>query len=312
MKILITGGAGFIGSHIADRYLAAGHDVVVVDDLSTGKRANIPAAATFYEVDIRDPASEQLIADERPDVISHHAAQMDVRVAVSNPRHDASINVMGALNVLEAARQVRARVIFASTGGAVYGEPTTLPVCETAPLEPMSPYGLSKQVFEHYLSLYQRLHGLKYTVLRYGNVYGPRQDPKGEAGVVAIFAGQVLRGEESKIFGDGSKTRDYLHVSDVATANMLAIEDSQNAIYNVGCGQGITDLEVFRTICRAAGVKREPTFAPPRLGELAHIHLSCEKISRTLGWAPTFDFESGIADSVGWYRDRESEARQSG
>ena len=228
MKILVTGGAGFIASHIADAYLAAGHEVVVLDDLSSGKRANVPAAAKFYPADIRSPETREIVRNERPEVISHHAAQMDVRRSVADPGFDAEVNVLGFINLLEAAREVGVRkVIFASSGGAVYGEQVEFPASESHAHDPLSPYGITKATGEHYLYYYRAVHGLPYVALRYANVFGPRQDPHGEAGVVAIFTERLLAGQAPTINGDGGQTRDYVFVADVVRANVAALETSR-------------------------------------------------------------------------------------
>jgi UDP-glucose 4-epimerase len=225
MRVLVTGGAGFIGSHVADAYLQAGHEVRIVDSLVHGRRENVPRGADFYELDIRDPKTAELIRDWKPEVINHHAAQMDVRVSVSDPRFDASVNIDGLLNLLEAAREAEVgRFIFVSSGGVVYGEPEVRPTPESAPKLPESPYGVSKLTGEHYLYYYHRVHGLEYAAVRYSNVYGPRQDPHGEAGVIAIFSTRLLRNDPLLIFGDGEQTRDYVYVGDVVAANLLLTE----------------------------------------------------------------------------------------
>jgi UDP-glucose 4-epimerase len=305
MRVLVTGGAGFIASHVTDLLLENGHEVAVVDDLSTGKRENVNARATFHEADIRSPEVEEICASFRPELVNHHAAQMDVRRAVREPEFDASVNVLGALRVLEAARRVGVRkIVFASTGGAVYGEPARLPVDEEHAIAPLSPYGLTKFVFEQYLALYGRLHGLDYTVLRYPNVYGPRQDPHGEAGVVAIFAGQLLRGETPTIFGDGSKTRDYVHVSDIARANLAVLGRASREVLNLGWGQEVSDLRIFEAVRKAVRSRVEPRFAAPRPGEVGRICLDGTKAARVLGWRPLVPLEEGVAAVVGWHRGR--------
>jgi len=303
MKILVTGGAGFIASHIVDAYIDAGHDVVVVDDLSTGKRENLNPRADFHEIDIRSPEIAELFEEHRPRVVNHHAAQMDVRRAVREPEYDAGVNVIGALNILESGRKYGAeQVIFASTGGAVYGEPETLPVTEDQPSAPLSPYGLTKFTFEQYLALYGRLYDTASTVLRYPNVYGPRQDPHGEAGVVAIFTKQLLDGETPTIFGDGSKTRDYVHVRDIVAANLLALEQPGRHIYNLGWGVEISDRTIFDTVRAAVESTVEPRFADFRPGEVQRICLDRTRIEGELGWRPTLSLEQGVADVVAWHR----------
>lgn len=304
MKCLVTGGAGFIGSHIVDALFEAGHEVVVVDDLSTGKRANLNPHARFYEMDIRSPELPALFAREKPDVVSHQAAQMDVRRAVREPAFDASVNVIGALNVLESARHSGVqKILFASTGGAVYGEPRHVPVEEEHPIAPMSPYGLTKYTFEQYLGLYRRLYGMAYVALRYPNVYGPRQDPHGEAGVVAIFTRQMLAGEQPIIFGDGSKSRDYVHVSDVAAATrMLVAYGDEGSVFNLGFGLEVTDRMIFDAVRDALGVKVEPRFGEVRPGEVSRIALDASRIRAARGWQPTLGYREGIARTVEWYK----------
>ncbi|MGE0384267.1 MAG: NAD-dependent epimerase/dehydratase family protein [Gammaproteobacteria bacterium] len=303
MKCLVTGGAGFIGSHVVEKLLDAGHEVVVVDNLSTGKRANLDARARFHEMDIRSDRLPDLMAHERPQIVSHHAAQMDVRRAVREPAFDADVNVLGALNVLDSAHRCGVRkLLFASTGGAVYGEPQRLPVDEAHPIAPMSPYGLTKFTFEQYLGLYRRLYGFSYVALRYPNVYGPRQDPHGEAGVVAIFTRQMLAGEQPTIFGDGSKSRDYVHVYDVAAATTLLVEAGEQAdVFNLGWGREVTDRMIFDAVRDALGAKVEPRYAPVRPGEVSRIALDASRIRLAHGWKPTIALEDGIAATVRWY-----------
>ncbi len=308
MKVLVSGGAGFIASHVVDALIEAGHQVVVIDDLSTGKEENLNPRATFYNLDIRSERVTEIFAAEKPEMVNHHAAQMDVRRAVKEPAFDASVNVLGALNLLENARRFGIqKFVFASTGGAVYGQPDKLPVDESQPVAPLSPYGLTKFTFEQYLALYRRLYGLSFTVLRYPNVYGRRQDPHGEAGVVAIFTGQLLRGETPTIFGDGSKTRDYLHVSDVVAGNLLVLDflkRDQGEVFNLGWGEEVSDRRIFDTVCQAVGVRMEPRFAPFRPGEIQRISLDAAKISKRLGWQPRVGLEEGVAEVVHWHRER--------
>jgi len=305
LKVMVTGGAGFIGSHVVDALIGAGHDVVVVDDLSTGKEENVNPSAAFYQVDIRSEEMSGIFDYQRPHIVYHHAAQMDVRRAVSEPDYDASVNILGGLNILENGRRTGLqKLIFASTGGAVYGEPTELPVVESHPIAPLSPYGLTKFTFEQYLGLYRRLYEFDYTVLRYANVYGPRQDPHGEAGVVAIFTGQLLRGEGPRIFGDGNKTRDYVYVSDVVAANMLVLEDGQGQTFNVGSGEETSDLQIFETVRDAVGAHAEPQYANPRPGEIDRIALDSTRFREQLGWEPAISLEDGIANVVRWHRQR--------
>lgn len=299
MRILITGGAGFIGSHVAERYLAAGHEVAIVDDLSTGRRENIPDGATFHECDIRDPALEEIIASVRPEVINHHAAQMSVRVSIKEPHRDASINIDGTINLLElACRHGVGKVIYASTGGALYGEPVYLPCDEEHRVAPLSHYGITKHTVEHYLELYAHLYGLDFTVLRYPNVFGPRQDPDGEAGVVAIFAGRMLQGSPVTIYGDGHQQRDFVDVSDVARANVLALERGRRAIVNLGSGIGTSVLDIFNTIGAITGYTAEARHAPARDGEVYRIYLTGERAALLLGWRAEIPMQDGLRRTV--------------
>jgi len=308
VKILVTGGAGFIGSHVVDGFLAAAHEVGVVDDLSTGKRANLNSKATFYNVDIRSAEIADIFAKENPDVVCHHAAQMDVRRAVREPQFDASVNVVGSVNVLESARQSGVKkIIYASTGGAVYGEPASLPVDEGHAIAPLSPYGLTKHTFEEYLALYRRLYGCAYTVLRYPNVFGPRQDPHGEAGVVAIFIQKMLAGEQPTIFGDGTKTRDYVYIDDIVAANLLAI-DAKSDVYNLGWGKEVSDYQIFCAVRDALGVTAEPHFGQKRHGEIDRVCLDSQRIFRDLGWRPRVSLEEGVARTVRWHKRQNQKA----
>jgi UDP-glucose 4-epimerase len=300
MKIVVTGGAGFIASHVAEGYLRAGHSVVIVDDLSTGKRENLPAAAKFYEQDITDLAAmEQIVASERPDIVNHHAAQMDVRRSVREPLFDARVNIVGALGMLELAVKYKLRkFLYASTGGASYGEVETVPVDESHPTRPICHYGVSKLTLEKYLFLYRYLYGLNYTVMRYPNVFGPRQNPQGEAGVVAIFALQMLRGDQPTIFGDGSKTRDYVFIGDIVRANLACLEKADGEILNLGSGVPTSDYQIFELVRVATRYRGEPKYAPVRPGEVAHIALSAQRAGDVIGWAPEVSLPEGIARTV--------------
>lgn len=303
MKVLVTGGAGFIASHLSDRLIALGHDVVIVDDLSKGKIENLPLQAKFYEIDIRDRGLVDVFAAEHPEVVFHHAAHADVTRSVRDPEHDASVNILGSLNLLECSRAGSVKkFIYASTGGALYGEPCYLPADESHPIHPVCPYGVSKHVVEQYLFVYRVNHGLDYTVLRYPNVYGPRQDPYGEAGVVAIFAVQLLNERQPVIFGDGSKTRDYCAVADIVDANLLALNSQPGSIYNLGRGVEVSDLEVFETVRQAVASKTTPVFAAVRPGEVEHIALDATKAEREMGWRWKVDLSAGIAEAVEYYR----------
>jgi UDP-glucose 4-epimerase len=310
MRILVTGGAGFIASHVSDRLISLGQQVSIVDNLSTGKRENLPPAAIFYEMDIRDKSLDGVFQAEKPQVVIHHAAHANVTESVRNPGYDASVNIGGSINVLDCCvRHDVERVLFASTGGALYGEACYLPADEAHPIDPVSPYGVSKHSVEQYLYAYQQNHGLEYVVLRYPNVYGPRQDPHGEAGVVAIFSLQLLSDKQPTIFGDGSKTRDYCYVGDIVDANVLALNTDHSGTYNLGRGIEITDLEVFETVQEAVGTHVEPIYAAVRPGEVEHIALDAHKAEHELGWRWKVDLTEGVAQAVEYYRS-EKERKQ--
>lgn len=301
MKILITGGAGFIGSNIADSYLEAGYEVTIVDNLATGFKRNIHADAKFYECDICDREKlSQVFTDFAPDVISHHAAQLDVRKSVADPSYDANININGALNVLmEAVRVGSHRFIFASTGGAVYGEPKFLPVTEEHSLNPESPYGLTKFTFEHYLRIWSKLHEITPVVLRYANVYGPRQTAHGEGGVVAIFSQLLIDNKQCTIFGDGTMTRDYVYVGDIVKANLLALEKGDHKTMNIGTAIETSTDQVFQAIhsCVGSGPSA-PRYVPERPGEVRRNYLENSYAKKVLGWNPRTEFSQGVAHTV--------------
>jgi UDP-glucose 4-epimerase len=293
VRAIVTGGAGFIGSHVADALAARGDEVVVVDSLATGKRENVPAAATFAQRDIREPLDD-LFDETRPEAVFHLAAQVDVRVSVERPHEDADTNVLGTIRVLEAARRHGAQIVFSSTGGAIYGECDDGPAPESQALNPFAPYGTSKLAGEEYLRTYNRLYGTKHVALRYGNVYGPRQDPHGEAGVVAIFLGALGRGEECRIYGDGTQTRDYVYVGDVARATVSA-HGHEGGVFNVGTGRETSVLELY-ALCRdAAGATAEAVHAPARTGELQRSVLDPQRASHELGFVAMVGLEDGLA-----------------
>lgn len=310
-NVLVTGGAGFIGSHVADAYLAAGDRVWIVDDLSSGRRENMPEAATFVEMSIGDPALAGLFEDVGFDLVSHHAAQIDVRVSVADPARDARTNVMGLLNVLEGARRHGTRrVVYISSGGVVYGEPDLIPTPETVPKLPLSPYGVSKLTGEFYLRYYRKIHGLEYVALRYSNVYGPRQDPHGEAGVVAIFSTRLLSGEDLQIFGDGEQTRDYVYVGDVARANVFASDVSletgdglDDFAFNVGTEVGTSVNRLAEALEEVSGMRSERRFMPARPGELRHSTLDTSRI-RGRGWCAEVGLEDGLSRTFNWIAER--------
>ena len=291
MRAIVTGGAGFIGSHVVDALLARGDDVLVLDDLSKGKRENVADGARLEVVDIREP-----LDFEGAEVCFHLGAQVDVRVAVDRPAHDAQVNVLGTINVLEAARAHGTQVVFASTGGAIYGE-CDGPVAEDAPRQPISPYGVSKLAGEEYLAAYNRLYGASHVSLRYANVYGPRQDPHGEAGVVSIFFGRLAAGEPPQIFGDGSQTRDYVYVGDVARATLAAA--GKQGVFNVGTGIETSVLELYHLCRRVAGSELDPEHADARLGEVQRSVLDAARAERELGWRPEVGLEEGLRRTWG-------------
>ena len=304
MKILVTGGAGFIGSHVVDRYIQEGHEVGVLDNFVTGNRQNLNPKARLFELDIRDRKGvEQLLAGEKFDLINHHAAQMDVRKSTEDPLYDAEVNILGSINlIMNAVRHGVKKIVYISTGGAVYGEPKRLPVEEGDSINPECQYGISKHTVEHYLYLYRLLYKLDYTVLRYPNVYGPRQNPKGEAGVIAIFGSLMLNGERPTIFGDGKQLRDYIFVADVAEANIRALTKGSGEIINVGSERGTSVLDLFDHLKQLIGFQGEPQFAPARLGEIYRIYLSGRKAHQVLNWRPKADVAEGMRQTVAWMK----------
>ncbi|HEX9017566.1 MAG TPA: NAD-dependent epimerase/dehydratase family protein [Anaerolineaceae bacterium] len=306
MKVLVTGGAGFIGSHVVDLMIEAGHDVVVVDNLVTGRKRNLNPRAKFYQVDIRSPELEQVFETERPEVVDHHAAQMDVRRSVADPLYDADINVMGGLKVLNAAVKYGVRkVIHISSGGAVYGEPVYLPCDEAHPVQPLCPYGATKYMMELYLYMYKQTYGLDYSIIRYPNVYGPRQDPAGEAGVVAIFAGQMLKNNPVTIYGTGEQVRDYVFVKDCARANLMLLEKGSGCVYNLGYGIGTTVNQVFDGLKEATGYPQAAKYAPARAGETFRIYLTAAKAKQDLGWEPSVTLQEGLRQTVSYFKEAE-------
>ena len=310
MKILVTGGAGFIGSHVAEAYLAAGHDVAVLDDLSTGHAENLPVGVRFHRVDLRERAAvAAAVAAERPEVISHHAAQMDVRRSVADPVFDAEINLIGLLNLLEEARQYGLRrVLFASSGGTVYGESQRVPTREEDSTEPVCPYGVAKLGGERYLHYYAHVYGIRSVALRYANVYGPRQDPHGEAGVVAIFSGLLLDGASPVINGGGTQTRDYVYVGDVAQANLLALDSDYAGPLNIGTGIETDVNRLFALLREASGARVEARHGPAKAGEQSRSALDPSRARATLGWTPTVPLAEGLARTVEFFRARRAVA----
>jgi UDP-glucose 4-epimerase len=305
MRILVTGGAGFIGSHVVDTYINAGHDVCIVDDLSSGSRENVNPKAHFVQADIQDPAVRQLIVREKIEVLNHHAAQMDVRRSVADPLFDARINIMGMLNLLEGTREAGVKkIVFASSGGTVYGEQEHFPADETHSTYPICPYGVSKLTGEHYLHYYQTEHHIPYVALRYANIYGPRQNPHGEAGVVAIFTTRLLSGEQPVINGDGKQTRDYVFVGDVARANLAALQVDFTGPINIGTGVE-TDVNVlFNHLRRFTGSAAPEKHGPAKPGESRRSVLAAERAAQLLGWRPEVKIEDGLRQTVEFFRTR--------
>lgn len=303
MKILVTGGAGFIGSHVCDAFVARGHDVTALDNLSSGKRENLDPKVRLVELDIRSPEAASLIESERPDVICHLAAQMDVRRSVEDPRFDAESNILGMLNLLEAARKSGTKkIIFSSTGGAIYGEQDIYPAPESHPTRPVSPYGVSKASGELYLGYYHAQYGLKYTALRYANVYGPRQNPHGEAGVVAIFSQRLVSGKTCTIFGDGGQTRDFVFGPDVARANYLAFEKDYVGAINIGTAIETDINQLYQHLADAAGVTAPAEHAPGKPGEQRRSCVDPSLAKKVLGWEPTVNVKEGLRQTIEYFR----------
>ena len=304
MRILVTGGAGFIGSHIVDALLEAGHAVSVLDNLSTGRRENLHPRALFHEGDLRDGETvRKVFADGSFDAVCHQAAQIDVRKSVADPAYDASVNLVGFLTLMEAAvRSGVRRVVFASTGGAIYGEQDTFPADEAHPTRPISPYGVAKLSTEHYLYYYSVIYGIRTVVLRYANVYGPRQNPEGEAGVVAIFTSKMLNGDQPVINGDGKQTRDYVYVGDVVRANVLALNSGVAGVYNIGTGLETDVNTLFHRLRSITGAPCDERHAEAKKGEQLRSVLDASRIQRELGWTPAVDLESGLRATVEFFR----------
>ncbi len=308
-RALVTGGAGFIGSHVADLLIAEGYEVEIIDDLSSGNSDNVPQLAMLHEVSVVSPAAADIVRRGNFDLLVHLAAQIDVRKSLADPVLDATTNILGTLNLLEAVRLGgrKTRVAFTSTGGAIYGDFNTPPNVENYPKEPESPYAISKLASEYYLAYYGRLHGLEHVTLRFGNVYGPRQDPHGEAGVVAIFCSRILDGDSLTVFGDGKQTRDYVYVGDVARAVYLGLtrplppaERVDTRSFNVGTGTGTSVIELAGLLNKAAGSNAEVVFAPSRPGEQMESFLDCAKAQAVLGWHPEVSLEDGLAETFAW------------
>ena len=301
MKILVTGGAGFIGSNVVDAYIEKGYEVVVVDDLSSGKKENLNKKAKFYKLDICDKALEEVF-EKGIDIINHHAAQVDVRKSIADPAFDARINIEGSLNILENCRKYKIKkIIFASSGGVIYGECGNVLPNEDSPTSPISPYGVSKYAMECYLSSYEKIYGLKYTALRYGNVYGPRQDPYGEAGVVAIFSRKMLNNEEVNIFGDGEQVRDYVYVGDIVKANILCLENGDNEIFNIGTSKCTSVNRLFSEMKELTHYSKDAMYKPPRAGELIRSSLDVGKAEQKLGWKAKVNLKEGLKKIIEFF-----------
>jgi UDP-glucose 4-epimerase len=306
VRIVVTGGAGFIGSHVTDAFLERGDEVLVVDDFSSGNRDNLPGGATLAELDIADEDRVRAAFSEfDPDFVCHLAAQASVTVSVSDPQRDFASNVLGTFNVVRSATEVGARTAFASTGGALYGEGAPIPTPETYVPKPLSPYGAGKQAAEAYVATLQRFHDLKHVVLRLGNVYGPRQNPHGEAGVVAIFSERLLRGQPPVVFGHGTPTRDYVHVRDIARAFVTLADAEVAGTFNLGWGREVSVLEVLEGLQRAAGTSEEPKLEPLRPGELTRSAIDSSAAEAAFGWLPEVALDDGLADTLAWYAARQ-------
>ncbi len=304
MRILVSGGAGFIGSQVAARYQADGHAVAIVDDFSSGLRDNVPDGVTVYEANIRDDAAMRRIADEfAPETVNHHAAQLSVSRSVADPRHDAEVNILGFLTLVEAVRGTATRIVVASSGGAMYGDTDQVPTPETFPAAPVSPYGIAKRTMEYYLHFYEVQYGLSWAALRYANVYGPKQNPAGETGVIAVFLDALGRGVQPLVLGDGMQTRDYVFVDDVVAANVAALGRGSGP-YNIGTGQETTVIDLFHAVQKAMDTSFPVTFGPVRPGEQRRSALDASRARAELGWEPRTPLADGIAATVAWYRGR--------
>lgn len=303
MKILVTGGAGFIGSHVVDRLLLEGHEVTVVDNLSTGKRRNLNKAASFYKLDIQNSRLEKVFRNERPSLVMHLAAQMDVRRSVDDPIYDAQVNILGTLNLMEQAfKHGTRKVVFSSSGGAIYGEQELYPAPEGHPTRPLSPYGISKLTGEHYLSYYHRVSGIQFVAVRYANVFGPRQDPEGEAGVVAIFIQKMLNAEQAVINGNGRQTRDFVYVEDVVEANLAVMGQEVQGVYNVGTGEETTINTLFSTLKDITGSDFQEIHGPAKKGEQSRSVVDAAKLRNELGWEPRVTLREGLEKTVAYFR----------
>ncbi|MBU0619008.1 NAD-dependent epimerase/dehydratase family protein [Patescibacteria group bacterium] len=306
MKILVTGGAGFIGSQVVDAFIESGHEVIVFDDLSTGSKDNLNPRAKFYEVDITSPEAVELVQKEQPAVLNHHAAQMDVRRSVADPAFDAHTNTLGLINLMEAFKKTGSakKVIFASTGGAVYGEAKTIPTPEDYPAQPLSPYGISKLTSEHYLYYYHQVFNIPFVCLRYANVYGPRQNPHGEAGVVAIFCQKMLKQKQTVINGSGEQTRDFIYVADIVKANLVALNKNNSGIFNIGTAKETSINTIFRVLNNLTGSKTPENHGPAKDGEQQRSCLDWQKAKQELNWQPEVELAAGLAKTAEFFKSK--------
>jgi UDP-glucose 4-epimerase len=304
MKIMVTGGAGFIASHVVDALIEDGHDVVVVDDLSRGRLEYINPKARFFQMDLTSPFLEQVFSEVKPELVNHHAARTSVNQSMTDPINDARVNILGSLNILQNCVKYGVKhIIYASTGGALYGEPKYLPCDEDHPINPLSPYGASKHAVEHYLYLFRTNWNLDYTILRYPNVYGPRQDPYGEAGVIAIFANRMCRNEEVTINGSGLQERDFLFIKDIVRANIIVTaRKGEGKVYNLGSGGSVSINTLFQTLKELSGYKIEPKYRPALKGEVFKIYLDTRRINEDLGWVPSIGFNEGLKATFEYYK----------
>lgn len=311
MKILVTGGAGFIGSHIVDQCIMKGYDVVVVDNLSTGNKNNINSKAKFYEEDIRSENLKEIFKIEDPDVVIHHAAQIDIQKSLREPNYDADVNINGTINLLESAAESKVKKIIYASSAAVYGEPQYVPIDENHSISPLSYYGISKFTPESYIKVYSQLHGLKYTILRYANVYGIRQDPKGEGGVVSIFVDRMLDGIPVTIFGDGEQTRDYVYVEDIARGNIQAIEKADNEIINLGTGKATSVNQLYTTMEEIIATGGEPNYSDARNGDILHSYFNVKKAKDLLDWQALYGLQEGLNKTISYYSQKKKTAEES-